>query len=281
MTNRSISALLLSASLLTACGAETVVHDLDEKEANDIVVLLANRDIVAKKTMRDTGRQVFYNITVPSGQRIDALEILTSHNYPRGKRSGYGEVFQGDGLIPTAAEEKAKKLQAIEGEIEKQLSVVDGIIDVEVNVVMPDESALRTAEDQMAPTTASVTVKYMGGKDGAKPLNEGQIETLVAAGVEKLTADKVKVIMTEASTGMASSCPESTGKGKGILGRLGDKAQKGILAGAITLFLLLSLLIVFGQVRLRNVRARLIRLQDEIAKARRKATTESLPAPTE
>ena len=46
------------------------------------------------------------------------------------------------GLIPTSGEERAKFLAALEGEIEKQLKLIDGILDVQVQIVLPEESAL-------------------------------------------------------------------------------------------------------------------------------------------
>ena len=44
-----------------------------------------------------------------------------------------------------------------------------------------------------------------------------------------------------------------------------------LLAGMLILLLILSLGLVFGQIRLKTVRGRLLRLQNEIARARRKS----------
>lgn len=267
------AALAALATTLFGCSIETVIHDINEKEANEIIVLLANHDIPSGKGIRDTGRQVFYSINVPTTKRDAALAILNDNDHPRRQIEGYGEVFADSGLIPTQAEEKAKEVRAIEGEIEKQLTLITGILDSQVNLVLPEESMLRTGQEARVPTTASVAVKYLPGKGGIKPLSEQSIRAIVAAGVEKLTQDHVVVVMTEARAMLPlGSCAEVSGSGgRGIFGKLSEKAQKLMLAAIVVLILILSLLLVFGQMRLRNIRGRLIRLQNEIAKARRKA----------
>src|SRR4051812_33004652 len=132
--------------------------------------------------MLDTGRTVSYSISVPGKARLEAIKVLNQNEMPRRKDMGYIDVFKDSGLIPTAAEERAKGLAAIEGEIERQLKLVDGILDVQVNLVLPEETALRTAQDVRSPTTASVTIKYLSGQGGAKPLSEPQVQAVVAAG---------------------------------------------------------------------------------------------------
>ena len=188
--------ILLFGFTLTGCAVDTVVSALSEKEANTIIELFADNEIETTKGMIDTGRAIQYSISVPSKKRLDAIRLLNLHELPRRKDKGYTEIFSESGLIPTSAEEKAKKLAALEGEIQKQLKLIDGVLDAQVQIVMPEESALKTAEDQITPTTASVTIRYLPGAGGAKPISETQVQALVAAGVEKLTADKVFPLMT-------------------------------------------------------------------------------------
>jgi type III secretory pathway lipoprotein EscJ len=129
---------------------------------------------------------------------------------------------------------------------------------------------LRTNEQAMPPPSASVTVKYLPTQAGGKPVSEPSIQGIVAASVEKLAMDRVVVAMVPSTV---TPCDRSGGKAScpGPFGRLSEKYQLYLLVGIILLVLILSLLLVFDQFRLRTVRARLIRLQNEIAKARRKA----------
>jgi type III secretion system YscJ/HrcJ family lipoprotein len=263
---------------LAACGSEVVVHNLGEREANKIIELLAENEVSTQKTMLDTGRSVSYSISVPTKSRIEAIRLLNRFEIPRRADSGYSEVFKDGGLIPTAGEEKAKQLSALEGEIEKQLRLVDGILDVQVQLVQPEESALRTAQDVRSPVTASVTIKYHPGAGGAKPLSEPQVQAVVAAGVERLTPDNVVVVMTP--TGPMSNKNLDRADADAHGGSLSGVKEKNLrlaLVVFVGVVVALSLVLMATQMRLRTVRGRFERLQNEIAKARRKPNGDSGP----
>lgn len=258
---------------LVACGSEIIVHNVDEREANRIIETLANDNIMSQKGMVDTGREVYFTIRVATSQHLDAIRVLNKYELPRRKDLGYNEIFGVDsgGLIPTSGEERAKQLAALEGEIERQLKLIQGILDVQVQIVSPEESALRTSQESRPPTTTSVTIKYMPGAGGSKPLSEPQVQAIVAAGVEKLTPDRVVVVMTPAGSPSKIKSPSSSRGGR--IGGIRGVTQKqfNMIGMAVALvILLLALGLVYAQLRLRSVRGRLMRLQTEIARARRK-----------
>jgi type III secretion system YscJ/HrcJ family lipoprotein len=257
-----------------ACGTETIVHELDEKQANKILVLLSEqRGIAANKLRVDTGRKVYYDIAVPAKSKVDAMALLNDLEYPRRDIRDYTKVFEQQGLIPTAAQEKAKKLEALEGEIAKQLLVINDVLDAEVNITMPEDSALRTTDEAAAPTTASVTIRYMP-RNGSKPVSEPSVQAIVAASVEKLTPDRVVVVMTPVVRASDKDSPDAPrAGGKGIFDQYSARMQLNILILIAGVTIVLCLAIFFTQIRLRTVRGRLIKLQNEIARARRKSDT--------
>ncbi len=268
-------ALVLGCSLvLGGCASETIVHGVSEREANQIIEVLSDADIGASKITNTSGRTVVYDISVSGSQRIDAIKILNEHEMPRRPSRGYADIFAESGLIPTSSEEKAKRLAALEGEIERQLRLIDGVLDVEVQIVSPEEGALRTTREQEPPTTASVTMKYLPRADGSRPVSEPEVQAVVAAGVEKLMPENVVVLMRKVEpTGGGDKEAKQTLFGA----RLSGKALSGAVIGVGAVFVLLLLGIIFSQWQLRTVRGRLVRLQNEIAKARKKPT-EVLPA---
>lgn len=272
----------LLAGLLSACGTETVIHGIDEREANKIIELLADNQLQAQKLMNDSGREVTYNIAVPASNKVDAIRLLNRHEMPRRKDKGYTDVFAEGGLIPTSAEEKAKKLAALEGEIEKQLKLVDGVLDAQVQLVIPEESALRTSEEQKPQTTASLTLRYLPGAAGEKPLSEPQIQQLVAAGVENLTSDQVYPLLIPVMSNRPSAdLSQATSQLGGSWVAKLTKQQINIITGLmIMLILALSSLLIFWQIRLKTVRGKLTRLQTQIMKAQQRQGGESLPPPS-
>ncbi len=272
---------LLAFMGLAACAEVTVVHDIDEKEANQILLLLARDDIPASKGIRDTGREVFYFVNVPAVREKEALEVLAKNEHPRRKPKGRTEVFMGGGMIPTRAEEQAKALSALEGEIERQLGLVAGVLDVEVNVVIPEDSPLKTSEEVISPATASVAIRYLPVVDRPKPLSEASVRAVVAASVEKLTTDHVVVMMTPVQAAVmeqqAAAASADCAECSGFPCNLTRKGRKTLLAAVSIGMIFLGIVAAFMYARLRNVRARLIRLQNEIARARRKPTSEIAP----
>jgi type III secretion protein J len=256
------------------CASEVIVHKVDEREANRIIEVLAEEEkITAVKGVVDTGREVYFTIAVPAGDRLPAIKTLNRFEMPMPLDKGYEGTFSEGGLIPTSAEERAKYLQALEGEIQKQLKLIDGILDAEVQIVVPEKDALQTTEAQRPDTTASVTVKYLPGQGNTKPLSEPQVQAIVAAGVEGLTPDRVVVVMTPG--GIGRKAPVVADRPKGGKTIWDDPKQRNIIGITIlSVVLLLCLGLVYMQIRLRTVRGRLIRLQNEIAKARRRPGAE-------
>jgi type III secretion protein J len=261
-----------AAMFAAACGTDTIVQKINEREANEILEVLDEANIPVNKGVIDTGRDVFFSIQVPSNQRIKAIKILNQYNLPRPRDKGYNEVFGAgsSGLIPTNTEERAKLLQALEGEIQSQLKLVDGILDAQVNIVMPQEDALRTTKDIQSLPSASVTIKYMPTASGAKPLSEPQVQAIVAAAVEKLTADRVVVVMTPGGGAPKRADTDKGEKSRSGFWGLPTKQLNMVAVVVLVLVLLMAVGLVYAQVRIRTVRGRLIRLQGEIAKARRK-----------
>jgi len=258
---------LIVGSLLSGCGQREVVHQLDEREANQIVELLSENDIEANKAMIDDGRKVSFNIVVAGADRLASIKLLNRNELPRRKDRGYKEIFSEGGLIPTSAEERARKMAALEGEIEKQLKLIDGVLDAQVQIVLPERSALHTDEDRMTPTTASVALRYLPGAGGEKPIGEAQIQALVAAGVEGLTSDKVYPIMTPVrGAEIVAAIVDPTRVS--WLSRRSKREVTIITAGVVVVVLVLSLLLVLAQIRMRAVRGRLTRLQAEISRRR-------------
>ena len=62
---------LMAVLSLAACGVETVVQDLNEREANQIIEVLADNGITADKLRLAEGREVVYAVNVPASVRLD------------------------------------------------------------------------------------------------------------------------------------------------------------------------------------------------------------------
>jgi len=164
MNVRSL-AFAVAALSLAACAKQELLHDLDERDANEVVVLLDRHHISSQKLPDGEvggNKGTHYKIQVASGDSSDAWRILTENHMPQKKDNGYAEVFATAGLIPTSSEEKAKMLAAIEGELARTIKSMDGILDARVHVVIPEDSVLKVKEGDKVDATAAVWFQYEG-----------------------------------------------------------------------------------------------------------------------
>ncbi len=191
-------AIAAFAALLSACSVE-VQHQLTEKEANEILVLLERRGIPTQKVKEEGGRELTWTIAVPKAHAATAALLLKENELPRPRSPGF-EIFNRGSLIPTATEERAMFLQALAGELSRTLSSVDGILDARVHINIPQSDDLSDKAARPEPS-ASVLIRYRVTPDAAKkaaPLTEEQIQSLVARAVQDLKPSAVSVVMTPA-----------------------------------------------------------------------------------
>lgn len=185
---------LLLALFLSACGKVDLYQDLNEKEANEFVVKLAESGIAATKEIVPAERGApTFKIQVEKDKLSAAQKALEHYGLPRDVNKGVAHVYPGGGLIPGIFEEKAKYLLAVSGDLELTLNSIDRVVDSHVHVVIPEESVLKDEDEGTIRPTASVLLKYIP-KDGKKPIEEDDIRKLVARAVEGLDIKDVAVV---------------------------------------------------------------------------------------
>jgi len=188
-------AWIACAALLTGCAEDALVHQLDEREANAILVVLESRGIPARKLMEE-GRVVTWQVLVPARYSDEARKILVDFELPKPKSTRLFEVFKESGMIPTQSEEKAKMLVGIQGEIEEKLKLIPGVVGVHAQVVIPDKEAIRDVNEVKPQPMASVILVYKL-LDGKLPFKPTDVQQAVASSVEGLTPDRVTVLSYE------------------------------------------------------------------------------------
>ena len=148
--------LACAVALASGCGPNhDIVSGLDQLEANEILVVLRAKGIDGEK-VKEEGRVVTFAVLVKDVDVDDALRLLVANKLPRTRSQGLKEVYPpgGGGLIPTKSEEKAKFLMAMQGEIERKLKAMPGIVQAHVSVVQPDKDIVRDLDTPPPPATA-------------------------------------------------------------------------------------------------------------------------------
>lgn len=184
----------------------SIVHDLPEREANEIIVFLKLEGVDAEKvrtvssnTSGGGGAKAGndWEIAVDSSQAPQAMSILSRNGLPRKKSESLLTLFSNDGLVPNEIGQRIRKQQGENSEIANTIRKFDGIIDVNVHISIPDTQGtiINTEKKKI---TASIYVKHNGVLDDPNSQLPSKIKRLVAGAVSDLELDNITVIADRA-----------------------------------------------------------------------------------
>ncbi len=177
--------LLIPALLLAGCQTDLYTK-LSEREANEIVALLASKGIPANRTTAKDGTSTVH---VEESSFADAVALLNSAGLPHPKFATMGDVFADTKLVSSPVEERARFIYALSQELSRTLSEIDGVITARVHLVLPKNDPLR---EDAKPSSASVFIKHVRNASVTALLP--QIKTFVTNSIEGLTYEKVSVV---------------------------------------------------------------------------------------
>lgn len=186
-----VARLAVLLALLALAGCKTELYSaLPEPEANEMIALLMQRNIVADKVMAKDGTDM---IMVEKSRFAEAVDTLRDAGFPRKTFESMGDVFKSGGLVASPMQERARFLYALGQELSATVSQIDGVLSARVAVVLPENDIL---DRSPTPSSASVFVRY----DAASSVDHlvPQIKMLVADSVQGLSYDKVSVILVPA-----------------------------------------------------------------------------------
>jgi len=194
--------LFFSLVFLSSCEKSSIViNDVDEREANEIIVFLASRNISAEKvpstTSSPTGGESLnlWSISVPLDQMTEAMALLNQNGLPRKKGTNLLELFAKQGLMSSDKEETIRYQAGLAEQIAGTIRKIDGVIDADVQLSFPPtETTLTPGATTHQKVTAAVYVKHQGILDDPNSHLVTKIKRLVAGSVNGLDVNDVTVI---------------------------------------------------------------------------------------
>jgi len=199
--------LVLCLGLVLLAGCETnmvIVSDLEEREANEIIVFLASKGISASKSPSASagpggaaGATPKWTISVMDGKSTEAMAILNQNGLPRIKGTNLLDLFAKQGLMTSDKEETIRYQAGLAEQIANTIRKIDGVIDADVQLSFPpDNSGGVGIQQQQAPQkiTAAIYVKHQGILDDPNSHLVIKIKRLVAGSVNGLDVNDVTVI---------------------------------------------------------------------------------------
>lgn len=190
--------------ILSSCSSQkTIVHNIDESEANEITVFLSSKGIDGIKVQStDSGgtganKVVLWNINVDASQYTEAMALLNQAGLPRRRGQNLLGIFSDVGLVPSELQQKIRYQAGLAEQIASTIRKIDGVLDAEVQISFPEEDPLNpTANKQKI--TASVYVKHSGVLDDPNTHLATKIRRLVSASITGLNFDDVTIISDRA-----------------------------------------------------------------------------------
>lgn len=181
--------IVLAALLLAGCEAE-LASALDEAQADEVVLALEEAGIGARKEAGGVAEEGRFRVIVSHEDVAAGLAVLRDEELPRERAPGFRELFAERGLVPSAAEERARHASAMAGELARSLETMDGVTRARVHIALPEGGLLDATP---AGARASVLIER---RPGAR-VDEGAVRALVAGAVQGLATDDVAVVATE------------------------------------------------------------------------------------
>ncbi|MCY4504421.1 MAG: type III secretion inner membrane ring lipoprotein SctJ [Hyphomicrobiales bacterium] len=180
---------------LVGCNQIDLYRNLSEREANEIVSILIFQNISATKEA--DAKNEFYTVRVHEASLARAVQILKTMGYPREQRESIGDVFKPSGLVPTPFEEQVRFTYAMNQELERTISLMQGVIDVRVHIVLsqPGQASSEGA------ARASVLLNYDSAHDFTDRVPA--IKRLVSDAVDNILYENVEVLATPVRTTLA------------------------------------------------------------------------------
>ena len=175
-----------AALLMAGCDKATTLHaGLEEQQANLVMAALLDAGITCSK---EAGEEGTWNVMVSEQKFAAAVNLLERKGLPRRAHKGIGEVFKKTGMISSPSEERIRFMDALAQDLAKTISMVDGVVDARVHVVLPENDPFAR---NALPSSAAVAIRSRWDADITDIVPS--VKGLVKNAIEGLQYEKIMV----------------------------------------------------------------------------------------
>ncbi len=187
----SLGVVLAATLFLAGCQSE-LYSSLQEREANEMISVLAVNGIEASRTSDGKGN---FTISVDRGDFSLAIAKLSEKGLPREQFGSLGKIFSSEKLVSTPFEERARFMHALNEELSNSISRINGVVSARVHLMVPEDNPF---EDNKTPPRASVFIYQEAGQDLRPQIPT--IKNLIVNSLDNLEYSFVEVALFEDNT---------------------------------------------------------------------------------
>ena len=188
--------------LFTGCEkSQSIVTNIEEREANVILVLLESKGIPASKAPSSTGTEIGgtggapkFSIFVPESEMINAIAYLNQNGFPRQQGTNLLDLFAKKGLMTSEKEETIRYHAGLAQQLANTILMIDGVIDASVQLSFPAAQVTLGGAQVQKEIIASVYVKHQGVIDDPNIHLENKIKRFISGSITGLDINNVTVI---------------------------------------------------------------------------------------
>lgn len=245
LLNKPIVALIV-ACLLSGCSV-TLLADLNESAASDVIVTLSQSDIAARKDP-DPNKEDRYTVSVANDDVALALTALRNAGVPNQTAPGVLASLGESALVPTRNAEHARLVAGTSGELETSLTKISGVLSARVHLAVPERSAFDLPNKNQQAASASVLIRHRGA---TPPLAVEDVQRLVSGAVSGLRPEAVAVVMHPVVLAPMDKEQAMSRIGPLSVSRSSMRPLKLLLLGiaALNVALLAAVLFLWGKLR--------------------------------
>jgi flagellar M-ring protein FliF len=134
-------------------------------------------------------------ILVPGNRVLELRNMLASEGLPSGGGTGF-EIFDKTNFGATEFEQRVSYMRAVQGELSRTISAIDGVEAARVHLVIPEKSLFKDESNQ---PRASVALTLHRGR-GLSPSQVNGIVHLLLTSVQGLTESNLNIIDQNGNT---------------------------------------------------------------------------------
>ncbi|MGE4802503.1 type III secretion system inner membrane ring lipoprotein SctJ [Yersinia hibernica] len=185
--SRVLAAVLLTF-MLSACNDESLLFNLTQEQANQVLAILQQHNISAKK---DGTLKAGYRVSVGESESTAALSIINQYQLPWAADVQIGQAFPESSLVASPNAEQARVISLQEQRLEQSLRMISQVVNARVHVSYPpfnnDTSGKKTIGH------VGVLISYKGDIDDNMFIS--QIKTLIKNSFDDVRYENISVVL--------------------------------------------------------------------------------------
>lgn len=185
--SRTLAAVLFTF-MLSACNSESLLFNLTQEQANQVLAVLQQHNISAKK---EGNLKAGYTVSVGETESTAALSIINQYQLPWSADVQIGQAFPESSLVSSPNAEQARVISLQEQRLEQSLRMIAEVVNARVHVSYPPFN--NDSSGKKATSHVGVIISYKGEVDDNMFIS--QIKALIKNSFDDVRYENISVVL--------------------------------------------------------------------------------------